>query len=144
MNTDATVQDGKATWSAAFRTAKESLKATVLTVKAISIATVKKARSRFDALDIDSVAEHPLVLTSKEWLRTLGFEHRPAQAVGAAVVAGFLYAAFTDPLARAEAEPREVVAARIAPIGTVNLAQPEGSRIADGTNPRRETGTSLN
>lgn len=72
-------------------------------------------------------ARRPQLDRLGRWLTTVGLNYRPVQLVSVALVVGALYVAAWDPFAKPLPDAPEVVAARTAPIGTVNLlpAAPE-------------------
>jgi hypothetical protein len=90
-----------------------------------------KAQAWLRASGVQKVAEHPWFHRAREWAQTYGVENRPAQFVGAAVLVGLLYVAVSDPLERPAPDDPQIVATRIAPIGTVNLAQTASPQLAD-------------
>jgi hypothetical protein len=65
---------------------------------------------------------------ARHWLRGIDYGARSVQAVGAAVVLGTLYVAIWGAGPRPVADSPEIVAARIAPIGTLSL-QDTGSPV---------------
>jgi isochorismate hydrolase len=68
---------------------------------------------------------------TRDWIRGIDFGARTVQAVGAAVVVGTLYVAIWGTGPNPVPESPEVVAARIAPIGTLTLNAIEAPKVAE-------------
>ena len=96
------------------------------------------------AAGLDRLARHPRMLEAREWARALALGHRPVQIVGAAMVAGVVYLSVLEPSARPVTEADEMVVARVAPVGTITLAQPDRSRLAERSDPDRSPSASIN
>jgi hypothetical protein len=75
---------------------------------------------------------HPhLLAKTRGWAEMLGLHHRPVQLVGAAVIAGFVWLAVADPFAKPAPDDPSEVAARLAPVGSVNLLSDAAPQVAD-------------
>lgn len=68
---------------------------------------------------------------TREWIRGIDFGAKTAQAVGAAVVLGTLYVAIWGAGPSLVPHSPEVVAARVAPVGTLTLNAIEAPKVAE-------------
>lgn len=89
--------------------------------------------------------EGPLHWLSEARTRLQGIDvgARTVQAVGAAVVLGTLYVAIWGVGPNLVAHSPDVVAARVAPIGSLTLQEPASPQLAEPTSPANPAANSL-
>lgn len=109
-------------------------------------AVTRRARLRLAEIRDSAHTRMPLIHTllsqvrdglrhARDWLGGIDLGARTVQAVGAAVVLGGLYVAIWGVGHQPTPQAPEVVAARVAPIGTLTLKEPAAPQVAEQISP---------
>jgi hypothetical protein len=109
---------------------------------AIGVVTDRPA-AWLPAIQARIAAREDWMVEGREWAQVFAFDTRPVQLVGVVMSVGTVYPAIWGRFAQSAPDAPEIVAARVAPVGTLNLGPGAASRIADESDANRSPAASI-